>query len=182
MVIVAALIVAAAIVWMGLRIADAQRASGAERTRDRQLRILATFAPGISAAAGDPRAILVWEPLARAARQVSGTEFTALDRAAGGTFPFSNDRLQMAHARWTTDWLAWEGRHDAEFKLRVAASAGRAQTEAIEAEKLEQYQRHYEEYITVARGLQRLIDSAPPVTLAHAFAGARSSADRAPAS
>ena len=169
MVILGALIVAAAVVWAGLQIAEASRASGTDQTRDRALRLLAVFVPGVGAADRDPRAILVWEPLARAARQISSEEFSLLDRAAGATFPFSKARLQAAHARWTADWLAWERHHDTEYKLKAtvaaqqisrdSAPAGRAQLDAIEFEKLELYQRRYEEYVRVARGLQGLIES-----------------------
>jgi hypothetical protein len=72
------------------------------------------FAPGLSAAAGDPRAILVWQPLARMARHMFPEEFALIDQAAGGAFPFSADRLQAAHSQWTADWLAWERSHDTE--------------------------------------------------------------------
>ncbi len=36
------------------------------------------------------------------------------------------ERIEAAHAQWTADWLAWEGAHDAEFKSKAAAVAGRA--------------------------------------------------------
>jgi hypothetical protein len=168
-VILGALIVAAAIAWAGIRIAEASRATAAGEVRDRALRVLAIFAPGVSAAEQDPRAILVWEPLARAARQISREEFALLDRATGATFPFTKGRLEAAHARWTADWLAWEQAHDAEYKLKAAAVAqevassgasalGRAKLDAIEREKLERYQRRYEEYVRVARGLRDIAE------------------------
>ena len=61
----------------------------------------------------------------------------------------------------------WERTHDAEFKLKAAAveseldASGstpllRAQLEAVEREKLEQYQRRYEEYVRTAKALQAL--------------------------
>jgi hypothetical protein len=168
-VILGALIVAAAVAWAGMRVTASSQASTAGQIRDRALRALAVFAPGVSAAEHDPRAILVWEPLARAARGICGEEFALLDQAAGGTFPFSKDRLQAAHARWTADWLAWERRHDAEYKVKAAlavqhilndpSSAERAHLDAIESEKLDLYQRRYEEYVTVARRLQKLMES-----------------------
>ena len=98
-VLLAALFVSAAIVWAGLRIASAVQASRLDPIRARALELTAMFAPALSAAAGDPRAILVWQPLARMARQMFPEEFALVDQAAGDTFPFSNDRLQAAHAQ-----------------------------------------------------------------------------------
>ena len=83
-------------------------------------------------------------------------------------FPFSEDALQAAHAQWTADWLAWEGAHDAEYKLKaaeveheLAASGGapfiRAKLDAVEREKLDRYQRRYQEYVQVAKALQSLM-------------------------
>jgi hypothetical protein len=168
LVLLAALFVSAAVVWSGLRIAAAVQASRAEPMRARALELTAMFAPALSAAAGDPRAILVWQPLARMARQMFPEEFTLIDRAAGGIFPFDNDRLQAAHAQWTADWLAWERSHDTEYKLKCAlveqeiATAGtsavlRARLDAVESEKLDLYQRRYQEYVRVAKALQALV-------------------------
>ena len=137
------------------------RAGGAGRA----LQILATFVPAIGAVHADPRGLLLWRPLARAARQLYPEEFSALDRAAGATFPFSDEIVQEAHARWTTEWLTWEGAHDAEFKLKaatleheLAASGGspivRARLDAVEREKLDRYQRRYE-CIRISKALRR---------------------------
>jgi hypothetical protein len=126
------------------------------------------FAPAVSAAAADPRAILVWQPLAGTARQLFPEEFAQIDAAAGGRFPFSKERLEAAHAHWTADWLAWERTHDSEYKLKAAVAeqelvaAGpspvlRARLDAVEREKLELYQRRYEEYVRVAKALQALL-------------------------
>lgn len=162
-----ALIVAAAVIVAAFRIAAALPAP-VDATRARALDLLALFAPAVGAAALDPRAILVWQPLAHMARQMFPSEFAQLDAAAGGTFPFSQDRLQAAHAQWTTDWLGWERTHDAEYKLRAAeveqemAAAGAspvlcARLDAVEQEKLELYQRRYAEYVRVAKALQALV-------------------------
>jgi len=166
-----ALIVAGAVCWAAHAIVRELRArrGGAEAGA---AQLLQTFAPGIAAAQADPRAILVWQPLARTARQMFPSEFAALDRAAGGTFPFSKEQLEAAHARWTAEWLAWERSHDAEFKMKaaaveheLAASGGsplvRARLDAVEREKLESYQRRYEEYIRTAKALQALIPERP---------------------
>ena len=109
----------------------------------------------------------MWEPLARAARQLYHDEFVSLDRAYGATFPFGADRIQGAHAQWTADWLAWERSHDADYKLKAVAveeelakssgsSVVRGRLDAIEREKLELYQRRYAEYVRVAKALQAL--------------------------
>jgi hypothetical protein len=165
--LIAAFIIAAAL-WLAAReIAVEIRAAREDAARGRTLAILQAFAPGIGAAQDDPRALLVWQPLARAARQVFPAECAALDKAAGGTFPFTPDQIQAAHARWTAEWLAWERRHDADYKQKAAeieeqliASGGsvatRGRLDAVEREKLDLYQRHYQEYVQVAKALQGL--------------------------
>jgi hypothetical protein len=166
-VLLSALLISAAVVWAGLRMATAVRASRPDPIRARTLELMAMFAPALSAAVGDPRAILVWQPLARMGRQLFPEEFALMDRTAGSVFPFSDDRLQSAHAQWTADWLAWERSHDAEYKLKAAvvereiAAAGtsavlRARLDAVESEKLDLYQRRYQEYVRVAKALQAL--------------------------
>jgi hypothetical protein len=163
--IVCALIVAAAVAWAGRLVAARLETRGA--STDRPLRIIEIFAPGIAAAAEDPRALLTWQPLALVARSQHPEDFAALDRAAGGTFPFSTEQIQAAHSRWTTTWLTWERNHDAEYKLKAAllvaemeiagaTPALRARADAIEHEKLDAYQRRYEEYTRVAKALQSL--------------------------
>lgn len=163
-----ALLVAGAVVWAAVRVVGAVRALGRDRERDRMLDLLSLFAPAVSAAAADARVILVWRPLADTARRLFPDEFARLDAAAGGAFPFSRERLEAAHAGWTTDWLAWERTHDSEYKLKAAAVEQemavtgaspvlRARLEAVEREKLESYQRRYEEYVRVAKALQGLV-------------------------
>jgi len=160
--------VAAAIVAAAFRIAAAVQAARPDAARARTLELLALFTPAIGAAAADPRAILVWQPLARMARQMFPEECAELDAAAGAAFPFSQERLQAAHAQWTTDWLGWERTHDAEYRLKAAvieqemAILGgspvlRARLDAVEQEKLELYQRRYAEYVRVAKALQALV-------------------------
>jgi hypothetical protein len=168
MVLLAALIVAGAIVWSARAIARAVAPAHDAAGRGRTLELLSIFAPAVSAADADPRALLVWEPIARTARKLFPDELAALDRAAGTAFPFTAERIQAAHARWTADWLAWERTHDAEYKMKAAeveqellASGGsavmRGRLDAVEREKLERYQRRYEEYIRVAKALQALL-------------------------
>lgn len=178
-VLLAALIVAAAVTWAAVRIAGvlAPRAGGAAAARTaavddaRLVQILRLFAEGMTAAAGNPRALLVWQPMAVAARQLWPEEFAALDRAFGSRFPFTLDHLQAAHARWTTEWLEWERAHDGECKMKAVAleeelgerrtsAYGRARLDTIEREKLERYQHRYEEYTRTSRALQTLIVAA----------------------
>lgn len=150
------------------RIAAAVQVPRPDVARARALELLTLFAPGVGASATDPRVILVWQPLARMARQMFPEEYAALDAAAGGAFPFSQDRIQAAHAQWTTEWLEWERTHAAEYKLKSAvaeqemgvsggSAVSRARLDAVEQEKLEIYQRRYAEYVRVAKTLQALV-------------------------
>jgi hypothetical protein len=162
-----ALIVAAAVIVIGRAVLDELKAARTDAERGRAVQLLQLFAPAVAQAASDPRALLVWQPLAATARQLAPRDFDLLDRAAGRRFPFTAGEIQAAHSQWTAEWLAWEQRHDAEFKAKsaaaehdLAASGGspvmRARLEAIEREKLETYQRRYAEYIRVAKALQAL--------------------------
>ncbi len=168
MVLLAALVVAAAVVWSGLRIAQALASRRTSETRDRSLQLLTLFAPGVAAVAADPRALVTWQPLAAAARQMYPDEFAALDQASAGAFPFSAQTIESAHARWSADWLAWERTHDAEYKLKAADTADqlttaanpallRSRLEAIEREKIERYQQRYSDYVRVSRALQAML-------------------------
>jgi hypothetical protein len=168
--LIGAFALAAAVVLglvLGARLVAVEIAGLARDARQaRQLTLLQMFAPAIAASQGDARAILVWEPLARASRALFPEDLAALDRATGATFPFSADRIQAAHAQWTADWLAWERSHDAEYKQRAVeaerafaaapSSDLRSRIDAIEREKLERYQRRYEEYVRVAKALKSL--------------------------
>jgi hypothetical protein len=167
-IVAAAVVVAAAVAAAGFRIAAAIQTARTDASDARALDLMALFAPAVAAGASDPRAILVWQPLAQAARQLFPEAFARIDAAAGGAFPFSKERLQAVHAQWTSDWLGWEQTHDAEYKLKAAiveqeiAVAGatpvlRARLDAVEREKLALYQRRYEEYVRVSRALQTLL-------------------------
>jgi hypothetical protein len=152
------LIGAGAIAWGASLIASEVRRAREEAGRGRTLAIAQLFAPAIGAAQSDPRVLLTWQPLARTMRAIFPDECAILDRAAGATFPFTTDRIQAAHAQWTAEWLAWERSHDAEYKARAADAQGNAgRLDLIEREKLDTYQRRYEEYIRVARALQALV-------------------------
>lgn len=165
--VVVAGIVAGVVGWATERIARELRGAREEGARGRAILLLQMFTPALAAAEADPRALLVWQPLARTARHLFPAEFATLDRASGATFPFTPEQLQGAHARWTADWLAWERTHDYDYKLKAAviehemgAPAAspvlRARFEAVEREKLDLYQRHYQDYVRVAKALHAL--------------------------
>ena len=168
-VLLAALIVAAAIGWAALKVVGELRARReAAGTGERVATLLTLFAPALAATQQDPRAFLVWQPIAKAARQLFPEEFTALDRAMGASFPFPGERIEAAHSQWTADWLAWELAHDTEYKLKAAVAehelseqggsgVARAKLDAVEREKLELYQRRYTDYVKTAKALQALI-------------------------
>ena len=136
--------------------------------------LVATFAPAISAVQQNPKNLLVWYPIARASRTLFPEAFTALDRASGGAFPFNNDLVQSAHARCSSDWLAWENANEAEFALKIAQvqddidRAGqpspllRTRLAAIEQQKLQAYQQRYEEYIKTAKAIASFADPGKP--------------------
>lgn len=162
----AAIVVAAAILWAARALIAELKTARDEAAHTRALALLQMFSAGIAAAHADPRALLTWVPLARAARKLLPAEFALLDAASGTMFPFSAEQVQAAHARWTADWLAWERTHDADYKLKAVVlerelAAGesaitRARLETVEREKLDLYQRRYQEYVQVAKALQSL--------------------------
>ncbi len=178
----AALIVlalAGASVWVGGRIAAAADRAGRDAASARRIQLLALFGPALDQAAADPRALLTWAPLASTARALFAADCAEIARASGAQFPFSDDFVQRAHARWTADWLAWERTHDGVYKLTAAeaqaalaaataaviaggrtedaqttSALARARVDNVEREKLELYQRRYEEYVRIAKALQ----------------------------
>jgi hypothetical protein len=169
--LIAALIVAATVACSALHIAAELRAArGGAGPADRIATLLTLFAPALADTQRDPRAFLVWQPIARAARQIFPDEFAALDRAMGGTFPFTAERIEAAHAAWTADWLAWELAHDTEYKMKTAvaehelaaqggSTVARARLDLVEREKLDLYQRRYADYVRTAKALQALTTS-----------------------
>jgi hypothetical protein len=172
LILISSLIVAGAIVWAARLIAGAaaRDRQAPQNHRANELSLLQLFAPALTAVQGDPRALLVWQPLADAARREFPEAFAALDRAFAGAFPFSSAQIEGAHARWTAEWLAWEAAHDAAYKLKATEvehdpacdrAVARARLHTLEREKLEMYQRRYEEYVRVAKALQAL-RTAPP--------------------
>ena len=165
MILLAALIVAAAVVWGARALGADLRAARDARADDRAVVLLQLFAPAVAQAHSDPRVYVAWQPLARTARQLFPAETAALERAAGSAFPFAVADVQAAHAQWTADWLAWERTHDAEYKRRAAQAhaelatgdaSARGRIDAVEQEKLDLYQRRYAEYVRIAKALQAI--------------------------
>jgi hypothetical protein len=162
------LIAAAAIAFALWRIGDVLRRQQREASIQR---LLATFAPAAAAVQADPKQLLSWYPLAQTSRKLFPDEFKQLDSVSGGAFPFTKEQIQAAHARWSSDWLAWERSHDAEFSLKTAQiqeeidRAGQAspllrtRLAAIEQEKLGRYQQRYEEYIKTAKAIAAYAES-----------------------
>jgi hypothetical protein len=142
------------------------------RRRDAAIQqLLAVFGPATAAVQQDPRQLLVWYPLAQNSRRLFPDAFAELDRASGGTFPFTKEQIKSAHARCSSDWLAWERAHDAEYSLKAAqvedeiARAGgqatpllRTRVAAVEQQKLERYQQRYEEYVKTAKALAAFVE------------------------
>ena len=141
----------------------------ARRLEAQILDLLATLGPVAERARSDPRVLLAWFPIAEAARRRFPEAFETLDQSDAGRFPFDEAHLDAAHTRWTADWLEWERDHDAEYRQKsdaietqLAQSAGaeatplRAQLEVVEREKLERYQRRYEDYVRTSRALEKL--------------------------
>lgn len=153
----------AALVYAVWRAGDELR----RRRRDATLQeMLATFVPAAAACQQDPKQLVVWYPMAQTSRKLFPEAFKDLDAASGGTFPFTQEQLKAAHARCTTDWLAWERAHDAEYSLKTAqvqeeidrapgpaSPLLRTRLAALEQQKLERYQQRYEEYIKTAKAL-----------------------------
>jgi hypothetical protein len=142
------------------------------RRRDAAIQqLLAIFGPAGAAVQQDPRQLLVWYPLAQNSRKLFPDAFAELDKASGGTFPFTKEQLKSAHARCSSDWLTWERAHDAEYSLKAAQledeimRAGgqatplqRTRLAAVEQQKLERYQQRYEEYIKTAKALAAFVE------------------------
>ena len=136
--------------------------------------LLTSLAP--AAALGEPRDLLAWRDAAETARRMFPEAIKAIEKQTGEAFPFPHRVVDDAHARWTTEWLAWERRHDSDFKQRASAletelrATGdtpptvRARLAALDDEKLQAYQERYEEYVRIGNGLAALRERAVPAS------------------
>lgn len=147
------------------------RAIGQQRREATLRSLLTTFAPVAASAQEDPRRLLAWYPIVMTGRTLFPDAFRELDAASGSTFPFTKEHLHAAHARCTSEWLAWERAHDSEYSLKAAtledeiARAGgqpspllRSRLAALEREKLERYQQRYQEYVEISKALKGLME------------------------
>ena len=168
-------LIAIAVLLAGLAVALAERHRRACRAEHRErivALLLTTVAPAVARA--EPRELLAWQGAADAARQLFPEAVATIEARTGERFPFPQAVVEEAHAHWTAEWLAWERQHDSEYKERSAAleaelhaaradDAGttmRARLAALDDEKLQTYQRRYEEYVRVGKGLIALIETA----------------------
>ena len=55
-------------------------------------------------------------------RKLFPEAFHRLDAVCEGRFPFSAALVEAAHAKWTSEWLAWERQHDLDYKRRASAA------------------------------------------------------------
>ena len=146
-------------------IADSRR----RHHRNELLGILTLFGPGVARVQVEPRELVPWSQVATSARTLFPQAFQELDQATGARFPFSADLIDSVHARWTTQWLAWERDHDLEYKRRVTelevelegasptrSTVLRARLAEVEQEKLLRYQERYEEYVQVGKAMGEL--------------------------
>ena len=165
MLALAVLIVAVTVAVVGALVVAARRR---HRRDDQLLALVAMFGPVVERARHDPRVLLTWYPTAEGLRQAFPDVFDVLGQGQRG-YPFSPADLEAAHAKWTADWLDWERSHDAEYREKSlvletslqhatdeTATALNARVSALEREKLGDYQRRYEEYVKVSRGLADL--------------------------
>ena len=155
-------------------------AERARRDRRRQHReqviavLLASVGPAVARA--DGRELLGWRRVAGTLRELLPEAVRTIEQRTGQPFPFPREVVEDAHARWTADWLAWERAHDIRFRQRTSAleaelrksgevdtAAGRARLATLDDEKLQDYQRRYEEYVRVGKELAALADGGPPL-------------------
>ena len=161
--ILAFLVIATGIGFLGIR---EMRQSRREQIL---LQLLAAFGPAIAVGRKDPEMFVAWSRLAEAARMLFPESFAKLDDSVAGRFPFSQEAIEAAHARWTADWLAWERQHDIEYKSKEATievalesaseveqASLRVQLVAVTEEKLQSYQARYEEYVRIGKAITSL--------------------------
>ena len=138
-----------------------------------QLRLLEIFGAAIPRVQTMPPELVSWVQLANAARALLPHAFASLDAVSGRPFPFPAELVEGVHARWTSEWLAWEREHDSEYKRRTrdiehqlsdaegeALQPLRARLGEIEQEKLLRYQERYEQYVRVGKALSDVHENA----------------------
>ena len=165
------LVVVATIVAAGAAIAGVVERARRDGRRQHRERLIAALLTSIAPAAAraDPRELCGWQRVAVSARAFFPDVVAEIESRTGERFPFPRETVEEAHARWTAEWLAWERRHDADFRQRssaleaeldaageIGSPAGRARMAALDDEKLQAYQHRYEEYVRIGNGLAAL--------------------------
>jgi hypothetical protein len=148
----------------------------ARRQHREQLIALLLASVGPAVARADGQELLGWRRVAGTLRDLLPDAVRTIERRTGQPFPFPREVVEDAHARWTADWLAWERAHDIRFRQRTSAleaelrecgeadtAAGRARLATLDDEKLQDYQRRYEEYVRVGKELAALADGGSPL-------------------
>ena len=143
------------------------------RKQEHQEQLMAMLLTGSAAAIAraEPRELLAWQATAMTARRLFPDVVAAIESKGGEDFPIPKKIIEDAHAKWTAEWLAWERHHDADFRKRTSVLEaelqaagqehtpdGHARIAALEDEKLQSYQRRYEEYVQVGKKLTDLLD------------------------
>lgn len=143
------------------------------RKQEHQEQLMAVLLTGSAAAIAraEPRELLAWQATAKTARRLFPDIVAEIESKGGESFPIPIKVMEDAHAKWTAEWLAWECHHDADFRKRSSVLEaelqragqehtpdGHARIAALEDEKLQSYQRRYEEYVQVGKKLTDLLD------------------------
>jgi len=131
--------------------------------------LLAIYGSAAAASRDDAKRLLVWYPMAMGARKLFPEAAAQLDAQFGAALPLGKEQIQAAHARCSSEWLAWERAHNAEYSVKTAqledeiTRAGghasplmRTRLAALEQEKLERYQQRYEDYVRTSKALAAL--------------------------
>ena len=111
--VILGLLISCCFVWL---IISRNRRAHEERL---MLEILQLFKTSRIEGKKDPQSLVAWAELSVISRRLFPSAFETLDRATQGRFPFSDEFIEDAHARWTSEWLSWELKHDREYKEKA---------------------------------------------------------------
>ena len=155
---------------IGLAMTVYERRVRKQEHKEQLMAVLLT-ASAAAIARAEPRELLAWQSTAKTVRRLFPDVVAELEAKGGESFPIPKKVAEDAHAKWTAEWLAWERHHDVEFRKRTSvleaelkagghehSPDGHARIAALEDEKLQSYQRRYEEYVQVGKGLTDLLD------------------------
>jgi hypothetical protein len=136
-----------------------------------QLMVVLLTGSAAAVARAEPRELLAWQAAADVVRRLFPDAIADIESKGGESFPIPRKVVEAAHTKWTAEWLAWERQHDADFRKRTSVLQaeleatghehtpdGHARIAALEGEKLQSYQRRYEEYVQIGKGLTGLLD------------------------